>query len=216
MEIAWSQITPKKFELLCCIILEANDFTDIQWLGESGNDKGRDILAWKIESPLSSVKRNTKWVIQCKRFTSKPPTKNDITTFLNSAREHKPDNVLFAVTNTLSSNTKDWFNTIREEYSFQIYLWEERDLIREISKHKRQISERLPEIYNKSEPTLLYEMSPEDYRFSCDEFEEIEFLVFNKLNIEDAREKFIEFIHFIKQNDVDFDWLADNNSAYNN
>ncbi len=129
MDIAWPQLKPKEFEQLCCLILEANEFTDIQWFGESGNDKGRDILAKKLESPLPSVRINSNWVIQCKRYISKPPKKDDIASFLNSAREHKPDNVLIAVTNTLSSNTKDWLESIRTDYSFQIYLWEERDLI---------------------------------------------------------------------------------------
>jgi HJR/Mrr/RecB family endonuclease len=107
MESSWSKLNPKEFEHLCYLILEANDFTDIQWFGESGNDKGRDILAKKIESPLPDVRRNSKWVVQSKRYVSKPPRKDDIASFLTSAREHKPDHVLVALTNTLTSNTKD-------------------------------------------------------------------------------------------------------------
>src|ERR1051325_11451915 len=89
MNISWSQLKPKEFEQLCCLILEANDFTDIQWFGESGNDKGRDILAMKIESPLSSVRRAAKWIIQCKRYVSKPPKKDDIASFLTNRRERR-------------------------------------------------------------------------------------------------------------------------------
>lgn len=210
MDISWSQLKPKEFEQLCCLILEANEFTDIQWFGESGNDKGRDIMAKKLESPLPSVIRNSDWIIQCKRYVSKPPKKDDIASFLISAREHKPDNVLIAVTNTLSSNTKDWLESVRSDYPFQIYLWEERDLAREIYKHKRHISERLPQIYSKSDPVYLYHLKGNEIHFACDEFEEISIVVMNhgetkKGDINRAREQVAEFIKFLKQNDIEFD-----------
>jgi hypothetical protein len=211
MDITWSQLSPKEFEQLCCLILEANDFTDIQWFGESGNDKGRDILAKKVESPLPSFSKNAKWIIQCKRYVSKPPKKDDIASFLTSAREHKPDNVLIAITNTLSSNTKDWIESIRQEYPFQIYLWEERDLLREIHKHKRPIAERLPQIYSKSDPIFFYRMIGNEVTFACNEFEEVLIVVMNhnetrEGDIEKAREHVAEFMQFLKQNDVEFDW----------
>jgi hypothetical protein len=211
MDITWPQLKPKEFEQLCGLILEANEFTDIQWFGESGNDKGRDILAKKLDSPLSSVQRNTKWIIQCKRYLSKPPKKDDIASFLISAREHRPDNVLIAVTNTLSSNTKDWLESIRQDYPFQIYLWEERDLLREIYKHKRYIAERFPQIYGKSDPIFLYHLIGNEVRFACDEFDEVSIVVMNhretaKGDIDKARETVAEFIQFLKQNDIEFDW----------
>src|SRR5215475_8838548 len=106
MNFSWSTLTPKEFEQLCCLILEENDFTEIQWFGESGGDKGRDIVAKKSENPLPNIQRSQKWIIQCKRYISKPPTKDDIASFLTSAREHKPDCVFLLITNTLSSNTK--------------------------------------------------------------------------------------------------------------
>lgn len=211
MDISWSQLKPKEFEQLCGLILEVNNFTDIQWFGESGNDKGRDILAKKIESPLSSIQRSAKWIVQCKRYVSKPPTKDDISSFLTSAREHRPDNVLIAITNTLSSNTKDWLEAIRREYAFQIYLWEERDLLREVYKHKRHISERLPQIYNRSDPAFFYHLKGNEVHFACNEFEEISIVVMNhsetsKGDIDRAREHVAEFIEFLKQNEVEFDW----------
>lgn len=211
MDISWKKLEPKEFEQLCGLILEANDFTDIQWFGKSGNDKGRDILAQKIESPLSSFSRNTKWVIQCKRYTSKPPTKNEISSFLTSAREHRPDNVLFAVTNTLTSNTKDWIESIRPDYQFRIYVWEELDLIREISKHKRHISDRLPQIYGQTDSIYFYHLRGNEIHFACNEFDEISIAVTNhsetvKGDVEKARALVNEFIRFLKQNDIEFDW----------
>src|SRR5262249_10810493 len=117
MDFSWSTLSPKEFEQLCLLILELTGFTDIQWYGESGGDKGRDIVAKKTENPLPTIQRSLKWVIQCKRYVSKPPTKDDIASFLTAAREHKPDCVLLIITNTLSSNTKDWFDSISHDYS---------------------------------------------------------------------------------------------------
>lgn len=211
MDISWSQIDPKEFEQLCYLILEANNFSEIQWFGEAGGDKGRDITAKKIESPLLSVQRNTKWVVQCKRHISKPPKKEDLASFLVAAREHKPDNVLIIVTNTLSPDTKDWLDSVRGDYQFQIYLWEELDLRREIHTHKRHISERFPRIYSKSDPIFVYHMQGNQVQFVCNEFEDIYVVVMNKNEtktneVSEARKYVAEFIQFLKQNEIDFDW----------
>lgn len=208
MKITWPQLTPKDFEQLCYLILEANEFTDIHWLGKSGGDKGRDIIAKKIEAPLLSNKRYAKWVVQCKRYVSKPPRKEDINSFLISAREHRPDNVLIMITNTLTSDTKDWLESVRQDYPFQIWYWEELELEREITNHRPLISERLPKIYSRPDPVTFQEVIKKDeYVFNCWEFGEINLVVIDKLNVEEAREEVIEFIKFLKENDVDFTWL---------
>jgi Restriction endonuclease len=77
MKMTWSQLTPTEFEELCYLILEANEFTDIKWYGKSGGDRGRDLTAKKEESLLPSIKTIAKWVVQCKRYVTKPPTKGD-------------------------------------------------------------------------------------------------------------------------------------------
>lgn len=211
MDISWSQIDPKEFEQLCYLILEANGFSDIQWFGEAGGDKGRDIVAKKLESPLPSVQRSTKWVVQCKRYISKPPKKEDLASFLVAAREHKPDIVLIIVTNTLSPNTKDWLDSVREDYQFQIYVWEEQDLRREIHTHKRYISERFPRIYSKSDPIFVYHMQGNEIHFVCNEFEDIYIVVMNKnaaneKEVSEARKDVADFIQFLKQNEIELDW----------
>src|ERR1051326_2280959 len=108
MKVTWSQLTPREFEELCYLILEANEFTDIEWYGKSGGDKARDLTAKKQESLLPSSKTIAKWVVQCKRYVTKPPTKTDIRSFLEDAEEHSPDNVLIMITNPLTPDTKDW------------------------------------------------------------------------------------------------------------
>jgi len=118
---------------------------------------------------------------------------------------------LIAVTNTLSANTKDWLESVRQDYPFQIYLWEERDLLGEIYKHKRHISERLPQIYSQSDPVYFYHLRGNEVSFACNKFEEISIVVVNHSetsegDIDRAREHVAEFIQFLKQNDVEFDW----------
>lgn len=142
---------------------------------------------------------------------AKPPSKADLASFLVSAREHKPDRVLIIVTNTLSSGTKDWLKSVREDYPFQIYLWKESDLGRENHTHKRQIVERFPRIFSKSDPVFVYHLRGNEIHFACEEFDEISIVVMNKneSNEEDvsqARNEVAEFIQFLKQNEIAHDW----------
>lgn len=209
MKITWSQITPAQFEELCSIILEAMGFTDIKWYGKSGGDKGRDLTAKKEESPLPSTKRMAKWVVQCKRYVTKPPTKRDVQSFLEDAEEGAPDNVLLIVTNTLSADTKDWIETAKRtrKYRFDIEYWEELDLEREITHYRSQISERLPRIHSQADPVTVEEViKKKQYVFSCREVDQIEIVALDKPSLERAREDVVEFIEFLRANDVDFDW----------
>jgi Restriction endonuclease len=209
MKITWSQITPTHFEELCSVILEAVGFTDIKWYGKSGGDKGRDLTAKKEESPLPSTKRMAKWVVQCKRYVTKPPTKRDVQSFLDDAEEHSPDNVLLIVTHTLSANTKDWIETVKRNrrYRFDIEYWEELDLERESTYYRSQISERLPGVLSQAAPLNVEEViKKKQYVFSCREVDQIEIVALDKPSLKKAREDVIEFINFLRDNNVDFDW----------
>jgi hypothetical protein len=206
MKVTWSQITPTKFEELCYLILEANEFTDIKWYGKSGGDRGRDLTANKEESLLPSIKTIAKWVVQCKRYVKKPPTIGDIESFLIKARAHRPDNVLIMITNTLTPDTKDWLDSVRRDYAFKIICWEELDLEREITFYRSQISERLPEIYSQADPVTIEELIKEQYVFICREVDQIQIVALDKPSKEKAREDVIDFIKFLRANEVDYDW----------
>lgn len=210
MKTTWSQLTPTEFEELCSIILEAMGFTDIKWYGKLGSDKGRDLTAKKEESPLPSTKRMAKWVIQCKRYVTKPPTKRDIQSFLDDAGEDSPDNVLIIITNTLSPNTKDWIEDARRKrkYPFDIHYLEELDLEREINLYRSQISERFPEIYRQADPVTVEQViKKKQYAFSWGEWVgRVEIVALEQTSRERAREDVIEFIEFLRTNSVDYDW----------
>src|ERR1043165_241060 len=195
MKKTWSQITPTDFENLCSIILKANEFTDIEWLGKSGGDKGRDLTAKQEESPLSSIKRIRKWVIQCKRYVTKPPTKRDIESFLTDAREHRPEKVLIVITNTLTSNTRDWLDSVRQNYNFGIELMEELALEEEIALNWSEILERLPGVLSQVAPVTVEEVDQKQkYVFSIRGVNEIEILALEKPSLKKAREDGTEFI----------------------
>jgi predicted helicase len=207
MKKSWSQITPKQFEKLCYLILKADKFTDIQWYGKSGGDKGRDLTAKKEESHFSTSKRIAKWVIQCKRYVTKPPTKRDIESFLTDAREHRPDSVLIMLTNTLTPDTREWLDSVRQNYNFRIELVEEIDLEEAVDLYKSQISERLPKVLSQTEPVIAEEViKKKQYVFSIRGVDQIEVVAFDKPSLKKAREDVIEFINFLKENEIDYGW----------
>ena len=116
--IKWTDINPTRFEELCYELIEQNGFKNIEWLGKGGGDRGRDITAVKHEEPLSGIRRERRWIVQCKRYVKAAPTKIDVESFLVAAREHTPDAVLLIITNTLSANTKDWLKAVTPQYTF--------------------------------------------------------------------------------------------------
>jgi len=208
MKIEWSKLTPKEFEELCYVVLEASGFTDIQWYGKSGGDKGRDLTARKEESLFPSIKTNAKWVVQCKRYVAKPPSKRDIELFLTDAREHRPDTVLLMITNTLSADARDWLDKVRQDYTFRILLMEEIALKQEVSNYRAQVLEHLPTILGQADPITVEEViKKKQYTFSCRGVDQIEIVAYDKTSLKTAREDVIEFFNFVKENDVDFGWL---------
>jgi hypothetical protein len=202
VDAPWSKLSPTEFERLCYLLLEVNDFTGLSWYGKSGADKGRDILATKSIEPLAGVKRHETWVIQCKRYIDKQPTKNELGAFLQSCREHKPSSVLLIFTLTLRASLKDWLKAVQDEYNFSIYLWEEEDLRRELDLHRSRIREKFPQLYETGNTIVFYRSVPNEVRIMCSEFLEVDFVAWNVSNYKEAREKVIEFIEFIKENDI--------------
>ena len=203
----WENIDPQQFEQICYLVLEANGFTQIEWFGKGGSDKGRDLVAKLHDEPLPGHKRYTKWIVQCKRLIKKQLQKSDISDFLNSCREHEPDNALLIVTNTLSANLKDWLNSIKKDYKFAIFLWEERDITRELTKHKEYISSNFPSYDNipaEAREVIFYEQKRNEILVACNEFNEVEFLVSNSDTYEDAIKKVKYFVDFIRSHKLTF------------
>lgn len=205
----WADITPDAFEKLCAELLEHTGFTNIEWFGSGGGDKGRDLVANRIYEPLSGTRRMQRWVVQCKRYTEKRLTKAEIEAFLVACKEHRPDCVLLIVTGTLSADVRDWLNETKTDYRFDILLWEERDLEREIRRFREHLT-NVPEIEPKSErPIQFYPVSSGSQNYMCNEVEEVGFHVMNAGGTADDIERIRQFTDFIRHNEISFDLLDD-------
>jgi Restriction endonuclease len=195
MAIDWTNLTASEFEELCYSLAEANEFKELRWYGKGGGDKGRDILAKKETAYTQRDRILESWIIQCKRYTAQPPGTSQISSFLEQCREHRPDHVLIIVSNTLSADTKDWIDSVRDDYRFRIHLWEEMDLIHEMKSHKNSLSKKSEGLLEQiepspSDPIYLYPttMSTVHYMANNEEFEELGIFILNdygnKRNIE--------------------------------
>lgn len=205
MKFNLSKLTPQQFEEVCYHILEANKFTQLQWYGKLGGDKGRDILAVQIESPLPNIKRESKWIIQCKRYLHKQPSKTDISDFLNSCREHDPNKVLLIYSCTIKANMKDWLDKVSKQYSFQIFYWEEKDIYREIENHRTHIAKHFPNLLKTGKRVNFYHTGSCETDFHCNEYDEAVITILNQDDYNSARKMAQDFIDFIKNNNITID-----------
>jgi hypothetical protein len=210
--IDWKRVSAEEFEKLCNELLELNGFENIQWYGSGGEDKGRDIVATKTESPISGVRRQRRWIVQCKRYVRTTVKKQAISDFLTAAREHEPDAVLIIMTKTLTANVRDWLQAVRKEYRFEICTWEERDLEREIGRFRTQLS-KIPPIVPDPKRVMTFSPVGESgvtyYPGLESEFEEVGFHLMNSYGSERDREILQKFIEFIRHNEVRIDIASD-------
>ncbi len=202
--IKWENITPMEFEELCYILLEQNGFTNLEWYGKGGGDRGRDIIGQKLINLLENTTELQKWLCQSKRYIGKKISKAELSDLFNSAREHKIDYFLLAITTTLTANMKDWVKSVKSEYSFKIIIWEDIDLKREVRKHLKMITNRFPHIIKQREVIHFYEMKSSGKTFFCDEIDEVGFYIMNDYGYEGNIKWIQEFISFIKSNDIRF------------
>lgn len=202
--IRWENITPIEFEELCYILLEQNGFSNLEWYGKTGGDRGRDIMAQKVAELIGNTTELQTWLCQSKRYTDKKISKSDIAESLNSAREHRIDYFLLAISATLTADMKDWLNSIKRDYSFKIVLWEDIDLRREVKKYSRIIAERFPNLLKQNDVVHFYEMKMDGKTYFCDEIDEVGFYILNDYGHEVNIKWIQEFIDFIKMNDISF------------
>lgn len=203
--IDWNAVSPENFEKLCCEILTLNEFSNIKWYGKGGGDKGRDILASKIEEPLPHVKESKTWLIQCKRYISSSLGKKEIDEIFTDAKEHSPDYLLIMTCGSLTSNTKDWFNSVKVKQDFLSYVWEQVDLEREVSKHQAKLSQQFSFIPKRGQAARFYHMPTGGTTYYCNEIEEVGFHILNRYEQGCEVKMINDFIQFIRENEIVFD-----------
>jgi len=208
--IDWTSLSPEEFERFIAELLELNKFENLQWYGKGGGDRARDIVATKTESPLPGIRVTKKWVVQCKRYIRSKISKTEINDFLVAAQEHLPNAVLIVVTGTLTSGVRDWLEVVRKEFKFDIHIWEERDIERELNRLGTEIS-TVPQIVpQKKQPAYFYETNHIRTLYWCSEFDEVGFFVMNGDSGKGDIEQIKEFINFLRHNEVVFENDDDN------
>jgi tetratricopeptide (TPR) repeat protein len=125
MSLDWDRLTDQDFEELCYDFLSRNGFENIEYLGRGGNDRGRDILCTKSEIPFENFRKTTTYLVQCKKWISRPPGPSDLNHTIAWADAHKPNALIIMVSTTLTSSSKDWLKDIGKSKSYAIYLYEE-------------------------------------------------------------------------------------------
>ncbi|MDD2272052.1 MAG: restriction endonuclease [Desulfuromonadaceae bacterium] len=200
----WKKLSPALFEKLCAAVLGKIGFVNIQWFGEAGSDKGRDIIAERTDCPVPGVERRERWMIQCKRYTQTKLSKSELKELLDSALEHTIDSLLIIVTTSVSANLRDWFSSASENYPFKTYIWEEIDFRKQVIKQKSELLETIPELSAGRDPLWLYQRDNIEIHLGCNEFEGVEIVVFNAEDIDEAKARASEFIRYLQANG--FEW----------
>ena len=199
--VDWSKLSPSGFELLCERLLRLCGFSDVKWFGESGGEKGRDLIGYSRLRLLPGEEERLKWVVQCKRYISRRISKTDLADFFTAAREHKPDRVLLITTIGLTPDTKDWLDSVRGEYNFKISVWEPTDLDAQLRENKSKLFEEFRDLYSTGEIVAWGQTWHSEYNFCCAEFDEIEIRIHNKENAAEAAEELARFLDFIRGSD---------------
>lgn len=200
MNIDWKTIAPAVFEKLCAAVLANVGYKNIQWYGEAGSDKGRDILAERIDSPVPGVERREKWMIQCKRYTQSTLSKKEVKDLMDAALEHEIDGLLIIVTSKVSANLRDWLSAAQEKYPFRAFIWEEIDFRRQVRAHAAELLDLIPELTSDRDPLWLYEVTQQDISLGCNNFDDVEILVRNVKTLDEAKAKASEFLKHLQKN----------------
>ena len=201
----WDNLTAAEFEEFCYHLLEFNKFKNLKWYGKGGGDKGRDILATKIEQPLEGTELQQRWVIQCKHYKKAKISKGLISEWLAACREHKPDKALLIVSGQMSASIKDWLHSIQSEYQFDILTWEKADLNQQYSRFGSKLCKLFPQLPKLPRPIRMYPVDHDEYLICCDGFDEVGIQVWNAGDKRTAMKWAAEFINFIKANNFRFD-----------
>src|SRR5699024_8615517 len=110
-------------------VLSKLDFHNVEWYGQGGSDKGRDVVAFTFERLPFNLGYERKWIIQCKRW-SRFPTNGDILNEVASAAQHKPDFWVLAIPLNPSSDKIDYVESLGHNYDIKTLILPLNDLER--------------------------------------------------------------------------------------
>src|ERR1700680_46339 len=135
-EFNFDKLSSSKFEEFCFDLMHASGFVNVDWrkgtgLASSPADKGRDIMADLPRSDPDGTRHFERYFVDCKHFKKGVPPK-DLRNLLAWAEADRPDVVVFAVSNFLSTPAKDYIESYRRNTRppFKIKYWEKPQLVR--------------------------------------------------------------------------------------
>lgn len=127
-----NELNSTQFEELCYDLLLKLGFKNINWRKGTGkssspSDGGRDIEASLIVTDIDNKEYEEKWYIECKHHEKGvPPDK--ISGAITWASAEKVDKLLIIASNFLSNLCKQYIEKTRNQVSFKIKIWENKDL----------------------------------------------------------------------------------------
>lgn len=111
--IEWENVDARHFEKFVYHALNDLGFTNREWHGRGGGDRGRDVVAtWTERIPLG-LSYQRKWIFQCKRW-KKMPSQNQIFSEVATAMAHKPDHWVMVLPLDPTSNVIDYFHQLEQ------------------------------------------------------------------------------------------------------
>ena len=132
--LPFDKLSPLDFERVCLWLVERQGFDRAEHLGASGNEHGRDIVAWKGER---------RFAFQCKRVKRFGPkdAESEIEKLKNLRKKKTPEDVVFIVTCSVSAAARD---RARKNWSADhgcIHFWVGSKLDEMVKRHEDIIHE---------------------------------------------------------------------------
>lgn len=127
------RISPEDFERLTLWLVEREGYERAEALGEAGNDRGRDLIAWK---------HGLRIAFQCKRVRQFGPKSAgaEIEKIRELPKEEKPDELVFVVTCAVSARTR---KAARAAWGDELtcHFWAGNELDHKVKQHPEIVEE---------------------------------------------------------------------------
>ncbi len=136
-ELPYSSISPREFERLILWILKSNkDWTKVQWRGAAGKEKGKDILAVKVDS-------NRNWIVQAKRDKnfSRKDLNDEFLKVKPELEKYNAEGYIVCISKNASDDLRNTGDELQEQNNNLIEIWDSEDLSFFIKKYPKLLSE---------------------------------------------------------------------------
>jgi len=141
--IGWERLTPEGFESLCYDVLADLDFKNLDWLGRTGGDRGRDIRGYKTETITETKEFRRLYLVQCKKYR---PSVTDLYSTLAWADAYDPNVLMIMVSDTLTAGTHDWIEEMKQKKKYGVLVFEDKDFEHFFDSHRETYAKHFGEV----------------------------------------------------------------------